>query len=506
MFDLKKQLPVILGAALLSIVLGYLLNQSDSKMRNSETYQITDVASAIIPQNVVATSDKPHEVVKIYQKDTLIGILNNTESFESNFDRVYEAEYKDKFENSKLGPSEDVYTTKALSYNSYENKDIEIFNYLYDQGLLAIEAHKIEFSNGAIIYVKNIEDFERAREGFIKNFVSSDDVYNVLKKGEKLPPMTGYGEREIALSVKETIQVTPGFAPVDKIMQDEATVLKFLSYGYDPSIETYEVERFDTVDGIGWKHGMTGSQILSLNRDKIVSREQLLQPGTVLNVSKFDSPLTVEVVRERRIEEIVYPEDIEYVEDPELKEGVEIIDVVERNGLRDVTYNDTTVNMQSVSSKRVSEHTTVEPIRGKVRVGTKIEPRIGSGKFRWPVTNGFITCAYGNSCYQGHNGTDFVYFGNGGLGEIYASDRGVVIEATYKDDWGNYVLIDHGNGYQTRYAHMRNPGSYVQVGEVVTAGQPIGYIGNTGRSFGAHVHFEVYQSGTRIDPCSVLGC
>ncbi|WZU01614.1 hypothetical protein MGH68_00100 [Erysipelothrix sp. D19-032] len=60
---------------------------------------------AIIPQNVVATSDKPHEVVKIYQKDTLIGILNNTESFESNFDRVYEAEYKDKFENSKLGPS-----------------------------------------------------------------------------------------------------------------------------------------------------------------------------------------------------------------------------------------------------------------------------------------------------------------------------------------------------------------------------------------------------------------
>ncbi|WZU01613.1 hypothetical protein MGH68_00095 [Erysipelothrix sp. D19-032] len=181
---------------------------------------------------------------------------------------------------------------------------------------MAIEAHKIEFSNGAIIYVKNIEDFERAREGFIKNFVSSDDVYNVLKKGEKLPPMTGYGEREIALSVKETIQVTPGFAPVDKIMQDEATVLKFLSYGYDPSIETYEVERFDTVDGIGWKHGMTGSQILSPNRDKIVSREQLLQTGTVLNVSKFNSPLTVEVVRERRIEEIVYPEDIEYVEDP----------------------------------------------------------------------------------------------------------------------------------------------------------------------------------------------
>ncbi len=66
------------------------------------------------------------------------------------------------------------------------------------------------------------------------------------------------------------------------------------------------------------------------------------------------------------------------------------------------------------------------------------------------------------------------------------------MESTRHWSWGNYVKIDHGNGYQTLYAHMS--AQAVHVGDVVEQGQVIGYVGNTGNSFGNHCHFEMYYN------------
>lgn len=89
---------------------------------------------------------------------------------------------------------------------------------------------------------------------------------------------------------------------------------------------------------------------------------------------------------------------------------------------------------------------------------------------------------------------------------IRAHSKGVVIGVRNNcndfenGSYGNYVLLDHGNGYQTLYGHMEYGSVHVNIGDSVNEGEVIGYMGNTGESFGAHLHFEVRHNGNRIDP------
>ena len=94
-------------------------------------------------------------------------------------------------------------------------------------------------------------------------------------------------------------------------------------------------------------------------------------------------------------------------------------------------------------------------------------------------------------------GIDIDGYGNDGA-PVVASDGGTVVTASYNDGYGNYVIIDHGNGYQTLYAHMS--GLAVGGGQTVSQGQTVGYLGATGRATGTHCHFEVFVNGERTDP------
>ncbi|MDR1786025.1 MAG: M23 family metallopeptidase [Spirochaetaceae bacterium] len=85
---------------------------------------------------------------------------------------------------------------------------------------------------------------------------------------------------------------------------------------------------------------------------------------------------------------------------------------------------------------------------------------------------------------------------------IYASLGGKVVTAAYSNVYGNYVVIDHGNGYQTLYGHMQK--SLVKKGSAVAQGDKIGLVGSTGYSTGPHLHFSVYKNGRLINPLSIL--
>ena len=86
---------------------------------------------------------------------------------------------------------------------------------------------------------------------------------------------------------------------------------------------------------------------------------------------------------------------------------------------------------------------------------------------------------------------------------LTAADSGTVITASYSDGYGNYIIIDHGNGMQTLYAHLS--GMAVGEGSSVSQGQTIGYVGATGRATGTHLHFEVFVGGSRTDPAGYFG-
>ncbi len=129
-----------------------------------------------------------------------------------------------------------------------------------------------------------------------------------------------------------------------------------------------------------------------------------------------------------------------------------------------------------------------------------------SGYFVWPVVNlDVVTSPFGHRSLGYHRGID-ISGANASGSLIVAGASGVVTEAGWSTGgYGNYVKIDHGDGVETLYAHMLNDSIMVSVGEQLTKGQAIGRVGNTGYSFGAHLHFEVRINGTRVNPAPYLG-
>lgn len=121
----------------------------------------------------------------------------------------------------------------------------------------------------------------------------------------------------------------------------------------------------------------------------------------------------------------------------------------------------------------------------------------GSGAFIWPAGNHYLS---GNDYWSGHLGID-IAAGEGA--PIVAADSGVIVFAGWATGgYGNMVMIDHGNGYQTLYGHLSSV--VASCGRSVSKGQTIGYAGSTGNSTGPHLHFEVRYQGGFVDPWYVL--
>lgn len=115
--------------------------------------------------------------------------------------------------------------------------------------------------------------------------------------------------------------------------------------------------------------------------------------------------------------------------------------------------------------------------------------------FMRPVNGATITSKYGKRSSGFHTGTDFAI----ALGTpAYAAASGTVTFAGWKGSYGYLVIIDHGNGYQTYYAHCS--ALYVTAGQTVTQGQNISTVGSTGNSTGPHLHFEIRYNGNTLNP------
>ena len=163
----------------------------------------------------------------------------------------------------------------------------------------------------------------------------------------------------------------------------------------------------------------------------------------------------------------------------------------------DVTYIDGIPQSETVLETVVVR----EPVTEVLEFGTYM-PKVGnigvsgSGKFGWPTGGGVRISRGFAGQYPAHNGVDIA----GPIGTpIYASDDGVVTLAKYTNvGYGVYLIVDHGNGYQTVYAHCSK--LLVGYGEQVKKGQLIALMGSTGNSTGSHLHFEIKSGNVRYDP------
>ncbi|MEJ3403925.1 M23 family metallopeptidase [Rathayibacter sp. YIM 133350] len=121
------------------------------------------------------------------------------------------------------------------------------------------------------------------------------------------------------------------------------------------------------------------------------------------------------------------------------------------------------------------------------------------------ITDGYgprpVICSGGACSGNFHYGADI---GAGCGAPIYAANGGTVVYAGRNGTYGNWVQVDHGGGIRTGYAHIRDGGIFVRVGQHVDVGQNIASVGMTGAATGCHLHFEVFQNGTRINPFTFM--
>lgn len=166
----------------------------------------------------------------------------------------------------------------------------------------------------------------------------------------------------------------------------------------------------------------------------------------------------------------------------------------EKEVLKEVTYS----NGKKLNEKNISEKVIVEPKDNIVYKGVK-DPIAGGVAFLENPSRGSITSNYGTRWGKVHKGIDIA----GNIGDpIKAALDGKVIEAYYSSSYGNVITIEHGNGIQTLYAHCSK--LLAKEGQDVKRGDIIAKIGNTGRSTGPHLHFELKVNGSAINPIKYI--
>lgn len=183
-----------------------------------------------------------------------------------------------------------------------------------------------------------------------------------------------------------------------------------------------------------------------------------------------------------------------------------------KNGKMLVTELVTYIDSKKTYTATVSEKIITEPIDEIIQVGTKSNAYGGSYSsstgFIWPTRGAYsVSSHYGYrsasiSGWSYHGGIDIVlgYGSSAGIPVVAAASGTVVVANSGWRGYGHTVVIDHGNGIKTRYAHMY-PGSItVRVGQKVYQGQQIGRIGSTGNSTGPHLHFEMLVGGRKVNP------
>lgn len=322
-----------------------------------------------------------------------------------------------------------------------------------------------------------------------------------VRAQEPIPPaaaaLSPDAPQEVARPSSLTVADLPPYSPE---YGDGASILRRLElHTTIPerprlTVQTYRVKKGDTLFGIAQKFGLKPESLLWGNFEVLGDDPHSLRPEQELNILPVDGTYyqwnegdhleavaaffgtTAGEIRD-------WPGNALSPLDPTLEAGTWLIIPGGRREF--VTWQAPRITRANPAVARIA---------GPGACGAVYDGPIGEGYFNWPTTAGFLS-GYGYSSF--HPGIDIA----GSLGNaIYASASGVVVYAGWNNyGYGSMVVIDHGDGWQTLYAHMNQVS--VGCGEGVYQGYFLGGVGNSGNSSGPHLHFEM-QSDTygKVNP------
>lgn len=263
----------------------------------------------------------------------------------------------------------------------------------------------------------------------------------------------------------------------------------------------YAVQKGDSPMVIAQKNDISLNELYALN-PKMVEKGYKMPIGDELIISRQENFLKV-----KTIETIVYDEEIAFNVTQEktdtLFEKQKKVTQAGQKGLDRITADHVKIDGVLVEAVELNRETIKEPVEQKELIGTKSlatapASSVGTGSMQFPLASyKQITTRF---MQGGHRGVDITAAAGT---PVMACDSGTVVESGWHPSWGNYVKINHGNGFTTLYAH--NSALYVSAGQVVARGSVIAAVGNTGNSSGNHLHLEMTIGGGLVNALSYVG-
>jgi len=298
----------------------------------------------------------------------------------------------------------------------------------------------------------------------------------------------------VKVEVAEQVKLVERYVYPNQVIDMEDAVELILKGGVET--RQYEVVQGDSLWSISRKENIPLDDLIKANPQ--LKSEHELALGEILNLNEIKPLLNVKLVKKVTYEESI-PYKTETIRDDSLWTWDQVIKQPGEKGSKEIAAEVTFKNGIKVEETVLGEKVIKEPVNRIVARGTKAEVAFrGSGRFLWPIV-GQITSPYGWRGREFHAGIDICQSKGA---PVRASNSGTVTFAGWRGGYGNLVIINHGGGIETYYAH--NSSLLVSVGQQVEKSQQIATVGSTGRSTGPHVHFEIRVNGSPVNPMEYL--
>lgn len=465
--------------------------------------------------------DSVKEVYNVYLDGKLLGSVNSKKSLEKYIDDE-QRELKEEFNVDKVYIPNGIDIEKCITHTSNVLSEKQIYEKIKENKSFTIKGYVVSIkdsdNNETKINILDKDMFDKAVNKVLRVFVSNDEVENYKNDTQKQIETTGSLIEKI--SIDEKITITEAFISTDEVIfTDLTTLTKYLLFGSLDKDQEYVVKPGDTIETVAFNNKLGVEEFLIVNPE-FTNKNNLLSVGQKVSVALID-PIFRIVVEKHVVEDMDKPYQIIEKEDSSLYVGTTKVETEGVNGVQRVTSKVKYINGEAQPSYITNYNDIVEPINKVVLKGTKQyesgysgggTPAPVSGDWGWPTISPYIiTSYYGYRWGRLHAGIDISGCGFGS--PIYSIGEGVVTDVTsgcadrgyYGSScgggYGNAVRIQH-SGMEVIYSHIMS-NIRVSVGQTVSKGQIVGYMGNSGSSTGTHLHFQVNTSGGSINPLTL---
>ena len=445
--------------------------------------------------------DNPQELYRVYLKGETIGYIENKELLEKYIDDA-QISLKEKYNVDKVYAPNELDVIKEVTYNQKVSTEEEIYEKIKDKSPFTINGYKITIkgiktvdeeqgeitTEDIVVYVLDKELFNEAVKNTVEVFVPEENYNNFVNNTQK--EITDVGTIIEDIYIKNEITIKEGrISTEETIFTDLDELNKYLLFGTTEEQQKYTVKDGDIISDIAYNNKLSVEEFLIANPE-FTSANNLLYEGQIVNLGLINPMFNL--IEEDHVVEIQtqkYDTIIEY--DSSLLVGYEKVTQQGVDGTVKVTKKVQKSNGE-IESAVITNTEVVKPTVSKIVVkGSKVIPTVGNvGVWYWPTNKPYIiTSTYGWRWGKLHEGLDISGTGYGS--PIYAANNGTIEKAGYTSTNGNYIYINHNNGYYSIYAHLASIN--VTVGQAVSMGDKIGTMGQSGYAFGTHLHFGIYR-------------